>query len=100
MQMKSQITRSKRSGMQPNLSRALRFALIAVLWAILPGRSAPTLQIIYPVGGADVEGVVNLRIFAYEGAILTQTAQVDTVKFFRKADTASKILLIRIASTG
>ena len=86
--------------MRMKYQKAVAPALLAAVIGALSAGAAPTLQIIYPRPSADVEGVVNLRVFAYEGAVLTQTAQVDTVKFFRKADSANKILLTRIASSG
>ncbi len=86
--------------MHLNLSRAVYAACLVCLLAIIPGQATPTIQVIYPRSGAEIEGSVNLRVFAYEGLIQTQTSQIDTVKFFRKADSAVKISLIRIASSG
>ncbi len=88
--------------MKAKLGRAILIPFILVLSVLIPALGAPTVQVIYPVGGANVEGVVNLRVFTYETAVINQTNidKIDTVKFFRKADTTVKTLLVRIASTG
>ncbi|MEO6096480.1 MAG: Ig-like domain-containing protein [Fibrobacteria bacterium] len=86
----------------PTVSFLAGALIFGATFALFCGKAgaAPTIQAIYPVRGADVEGVVNLRVFSYEGAVVTQTALIDTVKFFRKAAPTSFIQLVRIANTG
>ncbi len=99
MRAASAFTRIKSSSSRSRLLTSVGFALIGILGAFGTGYALPTLQIIYPRGGSDVEGVVNLRVYAHEGGNINL---IDSVKFFRKtiADSATKIPLIRIASLG
>lgn len=93
-------SRRARCEMRTPFLRTLVPALAALAITAAPSAAAPTLQLIYPVGGAEVEGTINLRVFAYEGAVVTQTADIDSVKFFRKAAPGTLITLTRIANTG
>ncbi len=58
---------------------------------------APYTQVIFPTDSAVVEGTVNLRLYAEDQ---TGVAGIDSVKFYRAADTSSKTKLTRIATTG
>ena len=90
---------SERSGMPRKSFRRLWIALAVTLGSMISSYGVPTMQIIYPRAGSEVEGSINLRVYAHEGG---NVALIDSVKFFRKtaSDSSNKTALIKIASTG
>ncbi|MEO6096479.1 MAG: Ig-like domain-containing protein [Fibrobacteria bacterium] len=58
---------------------------------------APYSQVVFPQDGASIEGVVPVRVYASGAGGVTA---IDSVKYFRAADTSSKTKMTRIANTG
>ncbi len=58
---------------------------------------APTVQVIFPETGKDVEGVVNLRAYADKAGNVNS---IDSVVFFRQSAPGTRISLTRVAAEG